>query len=161
MLPASVQVCPVEVPGRGRRESEPAINNVRDLARLLARGLPLSDKPYAIFGTCLGAIVGYEIAREVEESRCAPMPVALFTAAVSPPHLYAVAVIRLYMQRKLGEPRPDTMGLWWPYGCTKPMESAQALIELLLPRLLQAATRHHLSKRLSRCCRAGETSPST
>lgn len=101
MLPASVQVCPVEIPGRGRREGEPAINDVRELARLLARSLPLSDKPYAIFGTCLGAIVGYEIAREVDESRCAPMPAALFTAAVSPPHLYAVAVMRLYLQRRL------------------------------------------------------------
>ena len=102
LLPASVQVCPVEIPGRGRREGEPAINDVKELARLLARSLPLSDKPYAIFGTCLGAIIGYEIAREVEESRCAPMPLALFTAAVSPPHLYAVAVMKLYLQRKLG-----------------------------------------------------------
>jgi hypothetical protein len=103
MLPASVQVCPVEIPGRGRREGERPINDVRELARLLARSLPLSDKPYAIFGTCLGAIVGYEIAREVEETRCAPIPVALFTAAVSPPHLYAVAVMKLYLKRRLGE----------------------------------------------------------
>ena len=103
MLPASVQVCPVEIPGRGRREGERPINDVRELARLLARSLPLSDKPYAIFGTCLGAIVGYEIAREVEESRCAPLPGALFTAAVSPPHLYAGAVMKLYLQRRLGE----------------------------------------------------------
>ena len=72
MLPASVQVCPVELPGRGRREGETAINDVRELAKVLARSLPLSDKPYAIFGTCLGAIVGYEIVREVEMSllRC-------------------------------------------------------------------------------------------
>lgn len=106
MLPASVQVCPVEIPGRGRREGERSINNVQELARLLARSLPLSDKPYAIFGTCLGAIVGYEIAREVEDSRCAPMPLALFTAAVSPPHLYAVAVMKLYLQRRLGKCLP-------------------------------------------------------
>ena len=103
MVPASVQICPVEIPGRGRRFGEPSISDVKQLARLLARSLPLSDKPYAIFGTCLGAIVGYEIAREVEESRCAPLPVALFTAAVSPPHLYAVAVMKLYLQRRLGE----------------------------------------------------------
>ena len=102
MLPASVQVCPVEIPGRGRRYGEPSVSDVRELACMLARGLPLSDKPYAIFGTCLGAIVGYEVVREVEDSRCAPMPLALFTSAVSPPHLYAVAVMKLYLQRRLG-----------------------------------------------------------
>lgn len=103
MLPASVQVCPVEIPGRGRREGEPAISDLKQLARLLAHSLPLSDKPYAIFGTCLGAIVGYEIVREVERSRCAPLPAAFLPAAVSPPHLYAVAVMKLYLQRPLGE----------------------------------------------------------
>ena len=101
MLPASIQVCPVELPGRGRREGEEGISDVRSLARALARHLPLADKPYAFFGTCLGAIVGYEVAREVEETRCAPMPSALFLAAVSPPHLYADAVAALYMKRPL------------------------------------------------------------
>ena len=103
MVPASVQICPVEIPGRGRRFGEPAISYVKQLARLLARSLPLSDKPYAIFGTCLGAIIGYEVVREVERSGCAPLPVAFMPAAVSPPHLYAVAVMKLYLQRKLGE----------------------------------------------------------
>ena len=103
MLPASVQLCPVELPGRGRRQSEPAISDSRELARVLARSLPLADKPYAVFGTCLGAIVGYEMAREVDSSRCAPMPLVLFSAVVSPPHLYARAVARLYHVRRLRE----------------------------------------------------------
>lgn len=103
MLPASVQVCPVEIPGRGRREGEPAINTVPELAKQLAHSLPLADKPYAVFGSCLGAIIGYEVVREVERSQCAPMPVAFMPAAVSPPHLYAKAVGKLYVRRKLGE----------------------------------------------------------
>lgn len=41
MLPASIQVCPVELPGRGRREGERGINNVAELAALLAHSLPL------------------------------------------------------------------------------------------------------------------------
>lgn len=103
MLPASVQVCPVELPGRGRREGEPAVNDVRELARLLARSLPLTDKPYAIFGTCLGAIVGYEVVREIERTNCAPLPLVFMPAAVSPPHLYALVVMKIYLTRKLGE----------------------------------------------------------
>ncbi len=103
MLPASVQVCPVEIPGRGRRLGEPAHEDVVGLARALARSLPLADKPYAVFGTCLGAIVGYEVIREVESSGCAPLPLAFMPAAVSPPHLYAAAVMKLYLQRRMSE----------------------------------------------------------
>lgn len=41
MLPASIQVCPVEIPGRGRRSSEAGIDDVHMLADALAAGLPL------------------------------------------------------------------------------------------------------------------------
>ena len=41
MLPASIQVCPVEIPGRGRREGEATVNNVAALAEILALSLPL------------------------------------------------------------------------------------------------------------------------
>ena len=40
MLPASIQVCPVEIPGRGRREGERSINSVAELAEKLALILP-------------------------------------------------------------------------------------------------------------------------
>ncbi len=66
----------------------------------------LQGKPYALFGTCLGAITAYEVARVVEREKNAPMPVALFAAAVSPPHLYAFAVMKLYMTRQLAADEP-------------------------------------------------------
>ena len=66
----------------------------------------MQDKPYALFGTCLGAITAYEIARVVEREKNAPMPVALYAAAVSPPHLYAYAVMKLYMTRQLAADEP-------------------------------------------------------
>lgn len=133
MLPASIQVCPVELPGRGRRGHEPAIDNVQDLARLLARSLPLSDKPYAIFGTCLGAILGYEIIREVEQTGRVPPPVVFMPAAVSPPHLYAVAVMKIYLSRKLSEWRYVTGGcrgyVWGggQGGCRSPWHARAAV----------------------------------
>ena len=141
MLPASIQVCPVELPGRGRRQGEAAINDVARLADLLADSLPLQvcfssdlatcdscpsrpcqdqrcvlpltsrgfvavqDKPYALFGTCLGAIIAYEITRRVRNKKHAPMPVAFFPSAVSAPHLYAIAVMKLYVQHHVGAAR--------------------------------------------------------
>ena len=59
------------------------------------------DKPYALFGTCLGAIVAYEVARRTTAADNPPM--ALFTAAVSPPHIYAEAVMKLYVTRQMAE----------------------------------------------------------
>lgn len=56
----------------------------------------MQDKPYALFGTCLGAITAYEIAQRTT-ARGLPPPLALFPAAVSPPHLYAKAVMKLYL----------------------------------------------------------------
>lgn len=41
MLPASIQICPVEIPGRGRRDGEPHVNTVTMLAETLAHSLPL------------------------------------------------------------------------------------------------------------------------
>ncbi len=58
-----------------------------------------------MFGTCLGAIVAYEVARRVQERKHAPSPVAFFPSAVSAPHLYAIAVMKLYVQHQVGADR--------------------------------------------------------
>jgi len=74
------------------------------------RAVGPQDKPYALFGACLGAIVAYELVCAVEAGALAPPPIALFVAAVSPPDLYARAVMKLYLTRPLGdgEPSPRT-----------------------------------------------------
>ena len=41
MMPPGIQVCPIEIPGRGRREGEPSINEISELATALAHALPL------------------------------------------------------------------------------------------------------------------------
>lgn len=49
MLPASIQVCPVEIPGRGRREGEHGISSIEDLANTLSLVLPLQVRNSPIF----------------------------------------------------------------------------------------------------------------
>ena len=41
MLPAAIQVCPIELPGRGRRQGEVGVCDIAVLARTLADVLPL------------------------------------------------------------------------------------------------------------------------
>lgn len=47
MLPPSIQVCPVEIPGRGRQQAKAALTDVCQLAETLAHALPLNVWPPA------------------------------------------------------------------------------------------------------------------
>ena len=77
MLPADVEVCPVQLPGRGSRFREAPFRKVSDLVPALAEGLlPLLDVPFALFGHSMGALVAFELARELRR-RGAAAPVLL------------------------------------------------------------------------------------
>jgi medium-chain acyl-[acyl-carrier-protein] hydrolase len=76
-LPSDVDVCPVQLPGRGSRFREAPFRRVADLVPALAEGLvPLLDLPFAIFGHSMGAVVAFELARELRR-RGARAPVLL------------------------------------------------------------------------------------
>ena len=77
-----------------------AIDRVSPIKILHPHCRAVQDKPYALFGTCLGAIVAYEIAQRAQ-AQGLPLPLAFFPAAVSPPHLYALAVMKLYLTRSI------------------------------------------------------------
>jgi medium-chain acyl-[acyl-carrier-protein] hydrolase len=68
-LPWEIELCPVQLPGRGRRALEPAFSDLGALVRALADALaPELDGRFAFFGHSMGAIVGFELARELR--RC-------------------------------------------------------------------------------------------
>lgn len=63
-FPAEIQVCAIELPGRATRWSEPAIDHAHELAETTAEALmPHLDRPYAIFGHSMGALLAFEVAR--------------------------------------------------------------------------------------------------
>lgn len=63
-LPASVEVCPVELPGRGSQMRSAAFTRLEPLVAAIAPMLlPYSDKPFAFFGHSMGAMVSFEVAR--------------------------------------------------------------------------------------------------
>lgn len=77
LLPADVEVCPVQLPGRGSRFREAPFRSTSELVAALADGLlPLLDLPFALFGHSMGALVAFELARELRR-REGPVPFLL------------------------------------------------------------------------------------
>jgi medium-chain acyl-[acyl-carrier-protein] hydrolase len=86
-LPTEVEVCPVQLPGRGARLMEPPFSHLSPLIDALADGLrPLLDKPFALFGHSLGSLVSFELARRLR-TNYRMRPVRLFVSAAPAPHI--------------------------------------------------------------------------
>lgn len=86
-LPADVEVCPLQFPGRGTRLMEPPFTQLSPLVQALAEALfPLLDKPFAFFGHSLGALVSFELARRLRR-QYAVQPVRLFISADRAPQI--------------------------------------------------------------------------
>jgi medium-chain acyl-[acyl-carrier-protein] hydrolase len=86
-LPSSVEVCPVQLPGRGNRLPEPAFTGLELLVETAARELlPFFDKPFAFFGHSMGAIISFELANRLrlEQRR---EPVHLFVSGRHAPQI--------------------------------------------------------------------------
>ncbi len=63
-LPPYVEVCPIELPGRGRRLREPPFKQLKPLIQEIAHALlPYLDKPFALFGHSMGGLVSFELTR--------------------------------------------------------------------------------------------------
>ena len=86
-LPSWIEVCPCQLPGREDRYREAAFTNLIALSRALSRELtPYLDKPYAIFGHSLGALLAFELARSLRHAQ-APPPLAMLLSAYPAPHV--------------------------------------------------------------------------
>jgi medium-chain acyl-[acyl-carrier-protein] hydrolase len=88
-LPPEIAVCPVQLPGRESRHQEEPFTAVLPLVRSLAEDVDkVFDLPYAVLGHSLGALVAFELVREVQR-RGRPAPLHLFVAGRQAPHLPA------------------------------------------------------------------------
>ncbi len=72
-LPPTIELCAVQLPGRENRIRESPYTNLVDLvAALLPNLLPVLDKPFALFGHSMGALIAYEVARQLQQHRQIP-----------------------------------------------------------------------------------------
>ncbi|GHO70179.1 hypothetical protein KSC_090710 [Ktedonobacter sp. SOSP1-52] len=80
MIPAQIDLCALQLPGRENRLTETLITHCPQLVEMLVPViLPYLDIPYAFFGHSMGAIVSFELARTLNRSRYTP-PAHLFVS---------------------------------------------------------------------------------
>lgn len=86
-LPAGVEVCPVELPGRGSRFKEPPYGSMNSLVGDVAEAMRrLLDLPFSFFGHSLGALVSFELAHKLREE-LGVTPGRLFVSGCGAPQL--------------------------------------------------------------------------
>lgn len=87
LLPDSIHLLPVKLPGRESRFNEPAIG---DLHELLDRMVPAIVKsvrePFAMFGHSMGGLIAYELTIRLQEFNL--QPTVLFLSACRAPHRF-------------------------------------------------------------------------
>ncbi len=68
-FPESIEVCPIELPGRGARFTESLHNTMEPLVREVADTLvPYLDRPFALFGYSMGALIAFELAHALRRN---------------------------------------------------------------------------------------------
>ncbi|NEQ21294.1 MAG: thioesterase [Microcoleus sp. SIO2G3] len=129
-LPSSVEVCPIELPGRGTRLIEPPFTRLEPLIQAIAQVLlPYLDKPFTFFGHSMGGLVCFELARLLRRNY-SQSPVHLFVSGRRAP--------------QIAEPKPPIHTLPEPEfleelrrlnGTPEAVLEHTELIQLLLPTL--------------------------
>jgi medium-chain acyl-[acyl-carrier-protein] hydrolase len=126
---AGVDVVPVLLPGRESRLSEPPFRVMAPLVEAMTSGLrPHLDRPYAVFGHSMGALVAFAVVRKLRRLQL-PLPTHLFLSQRRAPHvpdrlppIHALPepeFVRVLQERYQALPpellaRPEVLGVFLP-----------------------------------------------
>ncbi|MEJ2410177.1 MAG: thioesterase domain-containing protein [Novosphingobium sp.] len=87
LLPQGVELCAIQLPGRQQRAGERAYTRMplalQEVRKAIAGYL---DRPFGIFGTCTGSLLGYELAQRLRNEPGAQM-LGLYVSCCRAPHL--------------------------------------------------------------------------
>jgi medium-chain acyl-[acyl-carrier-protein] hydrolase len=87
-LPPTIELCAVQLPGRESRLREPAFTSMQRLVEaLLPELMARTDRPYALFGHSMGALVAFEAARALQSVSALRQPHRLLVSGRRAPHL--------------------------------------------------------------------------
>ncbi|MGL5833736.1 MAG: thioesterase II family protein [Waterburya sp.] len=85
--PEEVEVCAIELPGRGTQIKLPPLNRLNPLVKIIAIALePYLDKPFAFFGHSMGALISFELTRLLRQ-QVGVRPVHLFVSGHRAPQI--------------------------------------------------------------------------
>lgn len=86
-LAPTIEVCPIQIPGRENRFSETAHRDIKTLAPAIASQLQFYlDKPYIIYGHSMGALISFEVLRILQD-KGQPLPHIAILGAHRAAHL--------------------------------------------------------------------------
>ncbi|RNL87504.1 type I polyketide synthase [Halostreptopolyspora alba] len=86
LVPPWVDIVPVQLPGRERRADEAPPSSLDSIVTAVTAAVaPHTDRPFALFGHSLGALLAYEVARHLHREGL-PSPERLLVAGVGAPH---------------------------------------------------------------------------
>lgn len=96
-LPADVEICALQAPGREARLREPPLDDLGELVGRTAEHIrPLLDLPAVFFGHSMGAVVAFELTRTLEADHGSPVRLLIVSGRRAP---------------QLQEPEPPIAGL--------------------------------------------------
>ena len=128
-LSDTIEVCAVQLPGRGSRISESPCIQIDQLVSAAGAALaPYFDKPFALFGHSMGALIAFQLARHLRTEYSA-QPVHLFVSGRPAPQTVSEpleldqldAELQAMLRRRNGTPKES-------------LDNPE-LIELVLPML--------------------------
>lgn len=66
---SSIELCPIELAGRGKRFQEPLYNTIKEMVEDVYEQIKddIEKDSYAIFGHSMGSIIAYELCHKLEE----------------------------------------------------------------------------------------------
>jgi acyl transferase domain-containing protein/surfactin synthase thioesterase subunit len=86
-LPSEVEVCLIQLPGRENRLQESPLTRHKPIIETLTPIIkPYLDLPYTFFGHSLGALLSFELIRELRSQKCS-LPTHLFISGSKAPYL--------------------------------------------------------------------------
>lgn len=132
LMPDWIAVCPVELPGRGRRFGEPLCSDARLLAASLCEQIRAEgSKPFILFGHSMGALLAHEIALQMHASDRLAQLALLILSSREPPHCRTGVD-----ESRSALPAPEFLAHVRRYGGLAPaLEESTELLELFLPVL--------------------------
>jgi surfactin synthase thioesterase subunit len=86
-LPEAIDACAVQLPGRGNRLHEAPFTRLEPLVDAVLQGIaPHTNRPFAVFGHSMGALIAFELVRKLE-TLYNRSPLRLIVSGCRAPHI--------------------------------------------------------------------------